>query len=154
MLISSLCLVAALIALSHSAPLVTPSDSTDSGIHPRHHRPASTTRRQSSIAGPAISSDFPDPAIIAFERDYYAFSTSSGGLNVPSAKSAVGDRWAVNNLDALPDPGIWSTGHDIWAPDVVQLVSSWQLSLLEVRLTREGRRHVRNVLQLTVSQQS
>jgi hypothetical protein len=150
MLVLSVFLVAALIALSHSAPLVTPSDSADSGIHPRHRRPAGTAEGQNSIAGPAISTDFPDPAIIAFDGDYYAFSTSSGGLNVPSAKSAVGDRWTVNNLDALPEPGMWSTGHDIWAPDVVQLVSRWQLSLSEVRLTAEGRWHVCNVLQLTV----
>lgn len=150
MLILSIFLVAALIALSHSAPLVTPSDSADNGIHPEHRRPAGTAERQKSIAGPVISTDFPDPAIIAFDGNYYAFSTSSGGLNVPWAKSVVGDRWTVNNLDALPEPGAWSTGHDIWAPDVVQLVSRWQLSLSEVRLTTEGRRHVCNVLQLTV----
>lgn len=84
---------------------------------------ARRTKRQSSIAGPVYPADFPDPATISLDGQYHAFSTQSGGKHVPFASLGIDNRWVVKGTDALPMPGRWSTGTDIWAPDVVQLVS-------------------------------
>jgi hypothetical protein len=109
----ALLVLISLIALSRPAPLVNLIG---------NGRPAEVGKRQSSIAGPVIADNFPDPAIISVDGGYYAFSTSSAGLHVPSAKTMDG-RWAVSDVDALPSPGVWSTEKDIWAPDVVRVVS-------------------------------
>ena len=112
MLLSSLSLVAALTALGQTAPLRDSLGSTS--------RPASITRRESSIAGPVIKSNFPDPGVIPVDGNYYAFSTSSAG---PWASTVEAQTFTVNSTDALPSPGAWAEARDIWAPDVVQLVS-------------------------------
>lgn len=76
-----------------------------------------------SISAPIMNSDFPDPAWIQVGNNYYAFSTTSGGLNVPVATSPDFVTWTrTNGYDALPVVGKWSTGNAVWAPDVVQLV--------------------------------
>jgi arabinan endo-1,5-alpha-L-arabinosidase len=107
---------------------------------------AGIAQRQSSKAGLAIASDFPDPAVIPFNGGYYAFSTSSDGVYVPSAKTTSDDKWAKNKLDALPVPGAWSTGNDYWAPDVVQLVSCGKPIYCRMELTATGRWHFCYVL--------
>ncbi|MCJ1286442.1 hypothetical protein MMC26_005787 [Xylographa opegraphella] len=76
-----------------------------------------------TITGPAITSNFPDPAIITVGNTYYAFATGSGGLNIPIATSSDGSTWTNTNTDALPRAGSWSNGQNIWAPDVVRLSS-------------------------------
>ncbi|KAF7514345.1 hypothetical protein GJ744_000115 [Endocarpon pusillum] len=113
MLLFSTSLVAALIALGRTAPLVGSIGSTS--------RPASIARRDSSIAGPVTKSNFPDPGVIPVDGNYYAFSTSSMGLHVPWASKAGAQTWTINSADALPSPGAWAEARDIWAPDVIQL---------------------------------
>ncbi len=115
MLLSSLSLVAALMALGRTAPLGGSFGSTS--------RPASIPRRDSAVKGPVIKSDFPDPGIIPSDGIYYAFSTSSAGLHVPWVNTAKASTSTVDSADALPSPGAWAAARDIWAPDVVQLVS-------------------------------
>ena len=79
-----------------------------------------------SIIGPAIISNFPDPAIITVGSTYYAFATGSDGLNIPIVTSSDGATWTNAYTDALPNVGAWSNGQNVWAPDVVQLVMrSW-----------------------------
>lgn len=73
--------------------------------------------------GPVIGSNFPDPAFIQQKGTYWAFSTTSGGKNVPIAKSSDFKKWSIINRDALPKENLpaWTTGN-IWAPDVIKLV--------------------------------
>lgn len=70
--------------------------------------------------GPVIESNFPDPAYIQVGGTYFAFSTNSGGLNVPIATSSDFTTWTVTNEDALPDLPSWTDGA-IWAPHVVSV---------------------------------
>ena len=78
--------------------------------------------RRSLSNGPVITSNFPDPSLIQVGNTWYAFSTTSGGLNVPIAKSTDFKTWTVSNIDALPSLGAWAASGNTWAPDVVQLV--------------------------------
>ncbi len=133
-------------SLSRAAPLVHSSDFLDSGLLSWGSRPGGMAGVQSSTSGPVIASNFPDPAVISVDGYYYAFSTSSGTMKVPWARTAGDGKWAIGGTDALPAPGAWSTGKDIWAPDVVQLVSGWKWFHRKPKLMREGRRHVRYVL--------
>ena len=83
--------------------------------------PSNLARR--SIAGPVITSNFPDPSILQVNDTWFAYSTNSGGVTIPFATSPDLASWTVSTADALPDPGSWATGADVWAPDVIQLVS-------------------------------
>ena len=99
---SLLCCVSLLVSLSNQLPL---------------------TKR--SISGPVISVNFPDPAIIQdpVDSSWYAFSTGSAGKNVPVAHSTDFNTWnVIEGFDAVPQLGKWSTGANVWAPDVVKLV--------------------------------
>ena len=76
-----------------------------------------------SILGPAISSDFADPAVIKVGGTWYAFATTNGAVNVQVATSTDFETWSlVQGHDALKVPGAWSSGQNVWAPGVVQLV--------------------------------
>ena len=72
--------------------------------------------------GPVIAENFPDPGFIEVENGFYAFATTSGGRNVPTAYSTDFASWAVIDQDALPVLPSWGTA-PIWAPDVIQRVS-------------------------------
>lgn len=78
------------------------------------------TLSKRSINGPVITANFPDPAILTVGGTYYAFSTNSGGQNVPVQTSTDLVNWTPL-ADALPTVGAWSTGANVWAPDVIQL---------------------------------
>ncbi|KAI4137119.1 MAG: hypothetical protein L6R39_007468, partial [Caloplaca ligustica] len=73
-------------------------------------------------AGPVIASNFADPAFIQLDGISWAFSTTSGGKNVPIAKSTDFNKWEIIDRDALPKENLppWTTGN-LWAPDVIQL---------------------------------
>ncbi|KAL9122170.1 MAG: hypothetical protein Q9187_001271 [Circinaria calcarea] len=80
--------------------------------------------KKRSISGPVISVNFPDPAIIQdpVDNSWYAFSSGSAGKNVPVARSTDFSTWnVIEGFDAVPQLGKWSTGANVWAPDVVQL---------------------------------
>ena len=82
------------------------------------------------ITGPVITSNFPDPSFVkGLDGAWYAFSTNSGGKNVPVANSADFVTWTLTGQDALPTVGAWSTGTNVWAPDVIRRVSLEPLSL-------------------------
>ncbi|KAI0030284.1 glycoside hydrolase family 43 protein [Vararia minispora EC-137] len=81
---------------------------------------ASTLSRR-SINGPVITSNFPDPSILAVGGIYYVYSTNSGGKHVPMQTSSDFVNWVPVSTDALPTVGAWSNGQNVWAPDVVQL---------------------------------
>lgn len=119
----SICLVPLLTALSSAVPLVDSIGATAGRSNMGCTRPLPLIKKQNSIAGPVISSNFPDPAVIRVREQYYAFSTNSDGKQVPVASSSGDNKWEVSGMDALPNPGSWATGIDTWAPDVVELVS-------------------------------
>ena len=88
------------------------------------------TSQALTITGPVIEGDFPDPAVLSFDESYIAFATNSGGKHVPSAKSGPDGKWSRNDEDTLPIVGAWATGQDVWAPDIVRLVSCRKYSVL------------------------
>lgn len=86
--------------------------------------------RLSAAAGngrAVLTFNFPDPALIQTDTNWYAFATSGNGQNiqVASSPSFLTPDWKIlEGIDALPDPGTWTTNdHNVWAPDVVELVS-------------------------------
>ena len=83
------------------------------------------TIEKRGITGPVITSNFPDPSFVkGLDGTWYAFSTNSGGLHIPVANSVDFVTWNLTGQDALPTVGAWSTGKDVWAPDVIQRVCS------------------------------
>jgi arabinan endo-1,5-alpha-L-arabinosidase len=70
----------------------------------------------------ALDQDFPDPAVLQFHGENYAYSTNAGGLNVPVATaSRLYGQWSVSVRDALPAVGSWANTGLTWAPDVSRL---------------------------------
>ena len=75
---------------------------------------------------PVHSGDFPDPDILQYQGDYYAFATQStppkGGvqINIQVSFSTDGETWNNSGADALPDSdlGSWAEPGDTWAPSV------------------------------------
>ncbi|KAB5576034.1 glycosyl hydrolase [Coniochaeta sp. 2T2.1] len=70
---------------------------------------------------PILPLNFPDPSILLSPHDgtYYAYATAGGRKQVQIASSPfVEGPWTyLDDVDPLPDPGEWTTGDDIWAPD-------------------------------------
>ncbi|KAL1680369.1 glycoside hydrolase family 43 protein [Schizophyllum commune] len=76
---------------------------------------------QGAVYGPMMDANFPDPSVLQVDGRWYAFSTTSGGKNVPIATSGdIHVGWALTGSDALPKLGAWADG-GVWAPDVTQL---------------------------------
>ena len=82
----------------------------------------------------AIDSNFADPCYIQEDDTYYAFATNklvkpgqSGQVNIQIATSKDFKSWDLSDKDALPQVGNWSSGHFVWAPDVVKVVSNYTL---------------------------
>ena len=87
--------------------------------------------------GATYAGDFPDPAVIRVGLNYYAYSTTSGGLNVPTLTSVDLRHWRANSGtptnptgDGLPRTPVWSDGVErsdgrfkatTWAPTVTRL---------------------------------
>ncbi|KAH7926542.1 glycoside hydrolase family 43 protein [Leucogyrophana mollusca] len=81
---------------------------------------ALATLAASTVTGPVISSNFPDPAILQAAGSTYAFATNSGNINVQVATSPDnGATWTLTSTDALPNVGSWATTGSTWAPDVI-----------------------------------
>lgn len=81
-----------------------------------------------SNAQAVLAVNFPDPSLIQVETNWYAFSTSGNGkhVQVAASPSFLAPEWKLlDNIDALPYPGAWAVVNDtnIWAPDVIELVS-------------------------------
>jgi beta-xylosidase len=62
--------------------------------------------------------DFPDPFVLRVGATYFAFSTNSGGANVPVMRSTDLVHWARDG-DALPALPRWASGGFTWAPSVL-----------------------------------
>jgi len=92
---------------------------------------APQTPQAKSPLQPLMQGNFPDPAFIEVDNIFYAFSTQSGGANVPIATSPDLKTMALlkdeqgNVHDAMKALPPWTTPKNpsIWAPDVIQLPS-------------------------------
>ncbi|KAI1376599.1 glycoside hydrolase family 43 protein [Hypoxylon crocopeplum] len=70
---------------------------------------------------PVFNQDFADPSILQDENGtWYAFGTASNGKQIQVATGGTLYRqWSLlEDIDALPQPGAWTTGRNTWAPDV------------------------------------
>jgi beta-xylosidase len=85
---------------------------------------AAPTKRLATTA--AIPADFPDPALIQVQNNWYAFGTTNGKNNIQIARSGDFNVWAVLGKDALPKLPAWASG-PVWAPDVAQRVRTWDM---------------------------
>lgn len=75
----------------------------------------------------AIAGDFPDPSIWSNGKNWWAFATTSHGINTQVATSPDFKTWScLEGHDALPTPGAWVArpASNIWAPDVFKNVSN------------------------------
>ena len=92
-----------------------------------------TSSTSSYVAGPKISTDFPDPCIVKANNKWYSFSTATfvnnQTVNIQVAESNDFITWHIVtnadgiNYNALPTPGAWvePTAPNTWAPDINQL---------------------------------
>lgn len=57
----------------------------------------STVLNKRAVTGPVIDQDFPDPGLMRNGADgvWYAYSTSSGGRNIPVARSTDFNTWTI-----------------------------------------------------------
>jgi beta-xylosidase len=84
---------------------------------------------------PAYQADFPDPFIVEHRGRYIAYSTNSGGINLPMLVSRDLTNWQVvidprrpgKRLDAMPALAPWVEEGRTWAPEVIRLGNRWLL---------------------------
>jgi hypothetical protein len=69
------------------------------------------------VAGPVIRADAPDPSILVVGHTYYAFTTDSGGNNVPVYESTDLVHWQLAG-DAMPVLPSWAEVGYSWSPSV------------------------------------
>jgi beta-xylosidase len=69
------------------------------------------------VVGPVIRSDAPDPSILLVDNTYYAFTTNSGGNNVPVYESTDLVHWRLVG-DAMPVLPSWASVGYSWSPSV------------------------------------
>lgn len=86
------------------------------------------TNSNNYTAKPVLAKNFPDPTLVESGGSWYAFATSGNGKNVQAAVTGnfLDHDWRLlSDTDVLPDPGVWAVNDgNIWAPDVIQLVST------------------------------
>lgn len=72
---------------------------------------------------PVFNQNFPDPSIIQTQDGtWYGFATSGNGKQIQVAQGGtLYQQWGLLDVDALPQPGAWTTGDNTWAPDVHQM---------------------------------
>lgn len=100
-------LVAGLVAVPASAPAV--------GVHDR----------DPVLSGETYVGDFPDPSVVRAGDTYYAYSTNTSNLNLPTLRSTDLRTWTAVG-DAMPQAAGWARSERIggrtvsrtWAPGV------------------------------------
>lgn len=84
---------------------------------------------------PVYRSDFPDPYLVEHQGEYIAYSTNSGGTNLPMIVSRDLIAWSQvmdpaapkKKLDAMPALAPWVKAGRTWAPEVLKLGDRWLL---------------------------
>jgi beta-xylosidase len=61
--------------------------------------------------------NFPDPSVLVVDHTYYAYSTNSGGDDVPVIESHNLTHWKAigDAMSVLPS---WASGSEVWSPSV------------------------------------
>ncbi|TAQ86286.1 hypothetical protein B7494_g5395 [Chlorociboria aeruginascens] len=79
--------------------------------------------------GTVFDHNFPDPSIVqGDDGKWYAFSTTSDSKNVPAAQAdCIACAWTLLSNDLLPTTPSWSSGGNVWAPDVRKVNGQWVL---------------------------
>jgi hypothetical protein len=123
-----LALLTPLAALSIAFPRARwPTFRLDEASPAKRHDPV-LVKRQITINGPIFDQSFPGPSIIPWNGHYWIHATSGHGFHIQQTISFLFDGhtdkvFGWSNVESLTEPGTWSTGKDIWAPNVVELVS-------------------------------
>ena len=84
---------------------------------------------------PVYRTDFPDPFIVEHRGEFLAYSTNSGGANLPMASSRDLIAWTEirdpqrpgRRHDAMPELAPWVQEGRTWAPEVIELDGRWLL---------------------------
>jgi len=85
---------------------------------------ASAYAASSTFQTPAYSGDFPDPSVLVTGGAYWAYSTGSGGTNLQVMTSPDLKSWSAPK-DPLPVLPNWASYGLTWAPDVIQIGSTF-----------------------------
>jgi hypothetical protein len=72
---------------------------------------------------PVSTGDFPDPSVLNYNGNYYAFATQNTAtpaqtINIQESWSTDGVNWTRLSSDALPNVGAWAKPGNTWAPSV------------------------------------
>lgn len=90
----------------------------------------------------AINQDFPDPALLHADGQYWMYSTNSGGVNLPVASASTPyGHWTVIG-EGMPTLGAWARTGFTWAPDVSRLDDGSYLVYYTARDIASGRQCV------------
>lgn len=94
-----------------------------------------TTAPEQPAFVPVHEADFPDPFILEHKGEFLAYSTNSGGTNLPMISSRDLINWTVvadpakpkKRLDAMPVLASWVQEGRTWAPEVIEIGGKWVL---------------------------
>jgi beta-xylosidase len=122
-----------LLSLLCACALITSGQVLAGPAQARSARPA-PIGQDPIVAGQPYTGDFPDPWILRIGVHYYAYSTTSDGINVPMLTSVDLRTWTTRpgttdnpRGDALPTTPVWAGGTTSsnpagpWAPSVTKL---------------------------------
>lgn len=108
--------------------------------------PGSTTWQ----VGRTYRGTFADPAIVEHNGTWFAYSTTTAGLHLPTLVSKNLADWKPltrggRKADALPTVGDWVTnkgsGRGLWAPSVAEVGGGWTAAYSAKAVTLRGDRH-------------
>jgi len=120
-----------LLLLSACAPtptlLATATQAPEKELIPTQIESPALTAEPTELVGPSFTNpvykhDFPDPHVIRVDDTYYAYSTNTGGTNIPVLTSTDLVNWDSRG-DALPALPKWAMLNfgNVWAPGVIQV---------------------------------
>ena len=78
----------------------------------------------STFSAPVYAGDFPDPAVMAVNGTYWAWSTGSGGRNLQAMSSPDLRTWSAP-VDPLPILPSWASSGRTWAPGVMRIANQY-----------------------------
>lgn len=99
-----------------------------------------------STLHPSIETHFADPSIIYHEGATYAFATNNVGadienFNVQLATSSDNETFDLQYHETLSDLPSWSTGRQVWAPDVSKLDDGKFIMYFSIELASSPSHH-------------